>query len=58
MWHCKECGNTNIGRAVNGMQYINDDYFIEIFDKQMGNWDCPDCGEVEIVQRNEIENLT
>ena len=56
MWHCKECGNTNIGRPFDGMQYINDDYHNEIF--KFGNWDCPDCGETEIVQRNEIENVT
>ena len=51
MWYCKECGDTNIGRAVYGFQYINDDYFIEIFDKEFGNWDCQYCGEVEIVEK-------
>ena len=51
MWHCKECGDTNIGRAFNGMQYINDDYHNEIF--KFGNWDCQYCGEVEIEQKEE-----
>ena len=53
-WVCKICGNDNIGRPFHGMQYINDDYHNEIF--KFGNWDCPDCGEVEIkkIQENKM----
>jgi predicted RNA-binding Zn-ribbon protein involved in translation (DUF1610 family) len=43
---CVKCGDDNIGRPFNGMQYINQDYFNEIF--KFGNWDCPDCGETDI----------
>tara|TARA_Y100001973_G_scaffold45372_1_gene67570 strand:- start:223 stop:390 length:168 start_codon:yes stop_codon:yes gene_type:complete len=43
---CVKCGDDNIGRAFNGMQYINQDYFNEIF--KFGNWDCQYCGEVDI----------
>ena len=43
---CVKCGDDNIGRPFNGMQYINQDYHNEIF--KFGNWDCPNCGEVNI----------
>jgi len=49
---CVKCGDDNIGRAFNGMQYINQDYFNEIF--KFGNWDCQYCGEVDI---KEIEDV-
>ncbi len=51
---CVKCGDDNIGRAFNGMQYINQDYFNEIF--KFGNWDCQYCGEVQIkeIQNNEF----
>ena len=46
VWVCKKCGDNKIGRAIEGMQYINDDYFNEIL--KTGNWDCRFCGETEI----------
>ncbi len=48
VWVCVNCGDDKIGRSVSGMQYINDDYFVELFDKKTGKWDCRFCGQVEI----------
>jgi len=43
---CSKCGDSNIGRPIEGFQYINDDYSNEIF--KTGNWDCRNCGETKI----------
>ena len=46
IWICVTCGDDKIGRSIQGMQYINDDYYNEIF--KTGEWDCRFCGETKI----------
>ena len=46
IWICVNCGDNKIGRSIEGMQYINDDYYNEIF--KTGEWDCRFCGETKI----------
>jgi predicted RNA-binding Zn-ribbon protein involved in translation (DUF1610 family) len=48
---CVKCGDDNIGRPFYGMQYINQDYFNEIF--KFEDWDCQYCGETDIKEIEE-----
>ena len=50
---CVKCNDDKIGRSIEGMQYINDDYFNEIH--KTGNWNCRYCGDVDIKEIEEEE---
>ena len=53
IWVCVTCGDNKIGRSIEGMQYINNDYYNEVF--KTGEWDCRFCGETKIKEIPENE---